>query len=158
MRARRVGTRPEFRLFQDERQIGHVDSTSIRFVGFETRDDAALAASTAHRALTRRRGRHASRMDHSADFLILDQAVVARAGVLAKLLPPAPEQTAIDGWGFEIQLLPEEQFEVFAVARARLAWRALRSSGINRRMRQFRPDAPLASSTASPIASLHDSS
>ena len=143
MRPRRVGTKPEFRLFQNERPIGHVDDTSVSFVGFETRDDAALAASEAHRTLTRRRRKRAHRMEHPADFLIMDQdgmqAVVARAGILAKLLPPAPEGAVIDGWGFEIQLLPEERFEVSAVARARLIWRALRSSGIYRRMRQFFP-------------------
>jgi hypothetical protein len=147
MRARRVGTKAEFRLFHNERQIGHVDATSLSFVGFETRDDAALAASVAHRALTKRRRRQPYRMDHPGDFLIMDQAsraaVVARAGVLATLLPPAPEASGIDGWGFEIQLRPEEQFEVFAVARARVIWRALRASGIYRRMRQFRPGTPL---------------
>ncbi len=56
MRARRLGTGSEFRLFQDEQEIGHVDGTTVSFRGFATRDDAALAASVAHRALTRRRG------------------------------------------------------------------------------------------------------
>ena len=148
MRARRVGTKAEFGLFHNERPIGHVDATSVSFVGFETRDDAALAASAAHRALTKRRRRQPHRMDHSGDFVIMDQAslpaVVARAGVLATLLPPAPEKPGVDGWGFEIQLRPEEQFEVFAIARARVIWRALRGTGIYRRMRQFQPDAPLS--------------
>jgi hypothetical protein len=63
---------------------------------------------------------------------------------MATLLPPAPETSEIEGWGFEIQLLPEEQFEVFALARARVIWRALRGTGIDRRMRQFRPEAPLS--------------
>jgi hypothetical protein len=135
-------------LFQNERQIGHVDGTSVSFVGFDTRDDAAFAASVGHRALTKRRRKQPHRMEHPEDFLIMDQgsmpAVIARAGVLATLLPPALEKSGIDGWGFEIQLLPEEGFEVFAIARARVIWRALRSTGIYRRMRQFRPDARLS--------------
>ena len=148
MRARRVGMTSRFRLFQNERQIGTVDGTSVSFRGFETRDDAALAASAAHRALMRRRKKQPHRIEAPDGFVVMDQgstaAVVARAGVMATLLPPAPETPEIEGWGFEIQLLPEERFEVFAVARARVIWRALRGTGIYRRMRQFRPEAPLS--------------
>lgn len=68
-------------------------------------------------------------------------AVIARSSVLATLLQPAPENSA-QGWGFEIQLLPEERLEVFAIARARVMWRALRGTGIYRLMRQFRSEAP----------------
>jgi hypothetical protein len=134
-------------LFQNERQIGAVDGTSVSFRGFETRDDAALAASAAHRALTRRRKRQPHWVEAPEGFVIMDQgstgAVVARAGVMATLLPPTPENSETEGWGFEIQLLPQERFEVFALARARVIWRALRGAGIDRRMRQFRPEAPL---------------
>ena len=148
MRARRVGTTSEFRLFQNERPIGRVDGASVSFRGFETRDDAALAASAAHRALTKRRRKQPHRIDNPQGFAILDQdstpAVVARAGVLATLLPPAAENSEDNGWGFEIQLLPEERFEVFALGRARVIWRELRGTGIYRRMRQFRPHAPLS--------------
>lgn len=148
MRARRLGTTSNFRLFQSERQIGTVDGTSAIFRGFETRDDAALAASAAHQALTKRRKKQPHRIPAPQGFVIMDQgstpAVVAQAGVMATLLPPAPEHSEIEGWGFEIPLLPEERFEVFAVARARAIWRALRGTGIYRRMRQFRPEAPLS--------------
>ena len=141
MRARRLGTGSEFRLFQDEQEIGHVDGTTVSFRGFATRDDAALAASVAHRALTRRRGEQPRSVDEPKNVLVMDhgstQAVIAQAGVLATLLPPVPEETEIGGWGFEIELLPEERFEVFATARARVVWRALRGTGIYRRMRQF---------------------
>jgi hypothetical protein len=58
-------------------------------------------------------------------------------GILATLLPPAPEDSEVRGWGFEIALLPEEQVEVFAIARARVMWRALRATGMDRRMQQF---------------------
>lgn len=119
MRARRVGTGPEFRLFQDEREIGWVDSSGVSFRGFETPDDAVLAATVAQRALVRRR----ERQPNTADA--------------ATLLPPAPEVSGIGGWGFKIALLPSERVEVFALARARVVWRALQGTGVSRRMRQF---------------------
>lgn len=148
MRARRIGTGSEFRLLQDEQEVGRVEGSKVTFRGFETRDDAALAASAAHHALMKRRKKQPHRIEAPQDLVIMDQgstpAVVAPAGVMATLLPPIPENSEINGWGFEIQLLPEERFEVFAVARARVMWRALRGTGISRRMRQFRPKAPLS--------------
>jgi hypothetical protein len=101
MRARRVANGSEFRLFQDEQAIGHVDGTTVSFRGFATREEAALAASVAHRALTRRRGEQPYSGDGPRDILVVDQgsgqAVIARAGILAKLLPPAIEDTEIAG-------------------------------------------------------------
>jgi hypothetical protein len=144
MRARRVGDGPEFRLLQDEQEIGRVDATAVSFRGFATREDAALAAAVAHLALTRRRGEKREPVTGPAEALIMDhgpgQAVVAPAGVLARLLPPAAEESEGGGWGFEIGLLPEEGVEVFAIARARVMWRALRSAGLYRRMQQFWAD------------------
>jgi hypothetical protein len=144
MRARRVGTGSEFRLFQDEQEIGRVDGTTVSFLGFATRDDAALAASVAHLALTRRRGEKPQSITGPSDVLVMDhgstQAVIAPAGVLARLIPPASEESACGDWGFEIGLLPEEGVDVFAIARARVMWRALRSTGIYRCMQQFRAD------------------
>jgi hypothetical protein len=141
MRARRIDAGSEFRLLQDEQEIGDVNGTRVRFRGFTTRDDAALAASVAHRALTRRRGEQPHSGDEPKDTLVVDQgstqAVISRAGILARLLPPAPEDSEVGNWGFEIELLPEERFEVFAIARARVIWRALRGTGIDRRMHQF---------------------
>jgi hypothetical protein len=122
MRARRVGTGSEFRLFQDEKEIGWVDGTAVSFRGFATRDDAALAAVAAHRALASRRGDQASWQ--------------GGADAVTTLLPPAPEE-AVSGWGFALPLLPSERLEVFALARARIIWRALQGTGISRRMRQF---------------------
>jgi hypothetical protein len=120
MRARRVGTGSDFRLFQEEQEIGRVDNKAVSFLGFATRDDAALAASAAYRALARRW-----------------QDTGGRQESLATLLPPAPEEAAPGAWGFEIALLPGEQVEVFALARARVIWRELQGTGISRRMRQF---------------------
>jgi hypothetical protein len=142
MRARRITAGPpEFRLLQDEQEIGYVDGGRVSFRGFTTRDDAALAASVAHQALTRRRGEQPHSVDEPKDILVVyqgsTQAVIARAGILARLLPPAPEDSEVGGWGFEIELLPKERFEVFAIARARVMWRALRGTGIDRRMHQF---------------------
>jgi hypothetical protein len=119
MRARRVGTGSEFRLFQDEKEIGRVDGTAVSFLGFATQDDAALAASAAYRALAQRW-----------------QDAERRHEPLATLLPPAAEE-ASGSWGFTIPLLPTERMEVFALARARVIWRALQGNGISRRMRQF---------------------
>jgi hypothetical protein len=148
MRARRVGTGPEFRLFQDDRMVGRVDGTTVSFLGFATRDDAALAASIAHLALTRRRGRKPQSVTGPSDVLVMDhgssQAAIAPGGVLATLLTPASEESDVGGWGFEIGLLPEEGIDVFATARARVMWRALRSTGVYRRMQQFRADYPAA--------------
>jgi hypothetical protein len=141
MRARRVATKSAFRLFQDDKEIGYVDGTRARFRGFASRDAAALAASLAHRALARRRGERPHSMDEPKDFLVVGQgstqSVIARTAVLATLLPPTLEESESDGWGFEIELLPEERLEIFAVARARVIWRTLRSTGIYRRMWQF---------------------
>jgi hypothetical protein len=143
MRARRVAATSEFRLFQDEQEIGYVDETRVMFQGFASREDAALAASVAHRALARRRGQRSHSMHQENDILIVDQgstqAVISTNAVQATLLPPQGEEE-LPGWGFEIQLLPEERFEVFALARTRLIWRALRGTGIYRRMRQFGAD------------------
>ena len=141
MRARRVGNGPDFRLFQDEQEIGRVDGTTVSFLGFASRDDAALAASVADLALTRWRGERRQSATGASDVLVMDhapsQAVVAPAGVLATLLPPPADESERTGWGFEIGLLPEEGVEVFAVARARVMWRALRGTGVYRRMHQF---------------------
>jgi hypothetical protein len=125
MRAQRIAAGPEFRLLQDGQEIGYVDGTRVSFRGFAARDDAALAASIAYRALSRRRKKQPHPMEESQD------------GILATLLPPAPEDSEAGSWGFEIALLPEERFEVFAIARARVMWRALRGTGIDRRMHQF---------------------
>jgi hypothetical protein len=141
MRARRISTGSAFRLFEEEREIGYVDHIKMRFHGFATREEAALAASMAHRALTRRRGEQESLADRPGDVYIMEQgstlAVVARAGVLATLLPAQEKEAEAHGWGFEIPLLPEEQFEIFSVARARVIWRALRDARVHQRMRQF---------------------
>ena len=103
MRALRVGTGSEYRLFQDEQRIGWVDSTSVSFRGFATRDEAAEEAERP----------------------------------LATLLPPTPEESTAGDRGFQIALPPNERMEVFALARARIMWRALQGTGIHRRMRRF---------------------
>jgi hypothetical protein len=148
MRARRVGTASQFRLYQNEQEIGRVDGTTVTFVGFPTRDDAALGASVAHRALRRRRKKQRRRVDQAEGFVVMEQgpisAVVAQAGILATLLPPTPGEPRTDGWGFAIELLPEEGHEVFAVARARLMWRALQGTGLYRRLLQFGGDRQAA--------------
>ncbi len=120
MRARRVGTGSEYHLVQDEQEIGWVNSTAVGFRGFATRDEAARAASAAYHALGQRR-----------------TAALEAERPLATLLPPAPEESTAGDWGFQIELLPNERMEVFALARARIMWRALQGTGISRHMRQF---------------------
>jgi hypothetical protein len=71
-------------------------------------------------------------MDHGSS-----QAVIAPAGILATLLPPAAEGSEVGGWGFEIRLLPEEGVDVFAIGRARVMWHALRNTGVYRHMQKF---------------------
>jgi hypothetical protein len=141
MRARGGTNKSEFRLFQDEQEIGYIDGTTVGFRGFATSAEAALAASAAHRGLARRRGEQTPSQDSLQDFLVVErgltQHVIARAAVLATLRPPDPEGSPVAGWGFEIELLPEERLDIFATARARVMWRALRSTGIYRRMLQF---------------------
>src|SRR3954452_21220923 len=131
MRARRIDQSSDFLLLQNEREIGSVSNNAVRFHGFATREDAAAAGSVAHRSVTRRRKAAAHPIQDLGDVLILNQGstevVVARSGILARLLPP-PSENAGSGWGFEIQLLPNEGFEVFAVARARSMWRRLSRS------------------------------
>jgi hypothetical protein len=138
MRVRRIGSGTEFRLIQDEQEIGCVDQNAVRFHGFGTRMDAALAASLAHRALTDRRGEAAHPAGDPADILIVNHEstdlVVAQSGVVARLLPPVIPES---GWGFELDLFPEEAFEVFAIGRARLMWRAIQGTSMSRRMLQF---------------------
>ena len=123
MRVRRIGTGSEFLLFQDEKEIGRVNGAAVSFHGFATQEDAAMAARAANHALARRRGEPAS--------------VRTEAENVAMLIPPAPDEPADGAWGFKIALLPGEQVEVFALARARIVWRALQGTGISRRMRQF---------------------
>ena len=120
MRARRVGTGSQYRLFQDEQEIGWVNSTAVGFRGFATRDEAARAASAAYHALGQRRA-----------------AAEDAERPLATLIPPDPDESTADDWGFQIALLPNERMEVFALARARVMWRALQGTGIFKGMRQF---------------------
>jgi hypothetical protein len=56
---------------------------------------------------------------------------------VARLVAPGPGTPGED-WSFEVPLLPEESASVFAMSRARILWRALRWTGMTRRMRQFR--------------------
>ncbi len=143
MRARRVGQGSEFRLMQVEQEIGYVSRNAVRFHGFATRSDAAAAASLAQRALSRRRkrgARGALRTVDPSDVLLLShdstEFVVARSGILARLMPPSSEGPE-SGWGFEVELLPDEAFEVFALARARVMWRAIQATPLRGRMLQF---------------------
>lgn len=136
----------EFRLFKGDRQIGYIKNVAVGFGGFGTETEAAQAAYTAHRALGRRRSQAAElSIPNAPEELLLGehgggQYVIARSGLLARLVPPDPDY-GYEGWGFEISLRPEEHATVFAMSRARTIWQALRGCGWLRRMRQFSKDA-----------------
>lgn len=138
MRIRAVGSDGEVRLYVKEQQVGYIRGDLLAFLGFATEDEAAEAACIAHRALARRRsGTPGSPPDeylfgHTEE----GQFVIARSGVLARLLPPDPVSAAM-GWGFELALRADEAPRVFAVARTRLVWDALRASGLPSRTAQF---------------------
>ena len=125
-------------LYVKERKVGYIRGEAVGFIGFASDEEAARAACIAHRALARRRSDAAQSAPE--EYLLGDtdegQFVVARSGVLARLLPPDPLDEE-GSWGFEIELRPDESVSVFAMARARLIWNAIRGSGSARRMTQF---------------------
>jgi hypothetical protein len=149
MRIERTGgdQEVESRLYDAEHQIGYIRDAAVGFHGFATEADAAEAAHIAHRAVTRRREKAAWVPDAPEGYLVWDRPegryVVARSGLFARLTPPDPAAGSGD-WGFEVDLRREERVSVFAMSRARTMWRALRWTGLTRRMRQFRED-PVAS-------------
>lgn len=125
-------------LYVKERKVGYISGEAVGFIGFASDEEAARVACIAHRALARRRSNAARGAPEEYLFGHTDdgQFVVARSGVLARLLPPDPLNE--DGsWGFEVPLRPDESFSVFAMARARLMWNAIRASRSARGMTQF---------------------
>jgi hypothetical protein len=102
----------------------------VGFIGFASDEEAARVACIAHRALARRRSGAGQRAPEEYLFGHTDegQFIVARSGVIARLLPPDPLDDE-GSWGFEVALRPDESFSVFAMARARLMWNAIRASG-----------------------------
>jgi hypothetical protein len=131
---------PEFRLFQGDAEIGHIRDGAVGFQGFGSQADAAEAARIAAHALEQRRARATWMADAPEEFLVWERDdgmyVVARSGLLARLTLPDSAAESL-GWGFEVRLLPEERVNLFAMARARTMWHALRWSGLCRRMRQL---------------------
>lgn len=133
----------ESRLYDAEHHIGYIRDGAVVFHGFASEADAAEAAHVAHRALTQRRSKATSVADAPEDFLVWNRPegryVVARSGLLARITAPDPVNPA-GSWGFEVPLLPEEVMSVFALSRARTMWRAVRWTGLTRRMTQFHND------------------
>jgi hypothetical protein len=127
-------------LYVSDRKVGYIRGSSVGFIGFASEDQAARAASIAHRALARRRssGARSTPEEYLFGHTEDGQFVIAQSGVLARLLPP-DSLTEGNNWGFEIALRPDESISVFAMARARLMWNAFRASGLARGMSQFAP-------------------
>lgn len=132
------GPGTEFRIFDDDREIGYIRDGAVGFAGFETMEDAAQAAQVVHRALEQRRARSTWGGGVLDGYYVWEHPdgphVIARSGLLARLIPPA-EDRPDSAWGLEVPLLPEERGSVFAMSRARTMWNALQWSGIGRRMR-----------------------
>lgn len=146
MRARREIGETAFRLFQGQREIGFIRGETVGFVGLMNADDAAFAGRVAHRTLASRRDPTRPWMPILAadPFLVAEgdrQHLADPSGILATLRPPASGPPGNEDWGVELELLPEEQPDVIAVARARAMWTALLGSGVAGRMRQFIPGA-----------------
>jgi hypothetical protein len=116
-------------LYSRDRTIGYIRGDTVGFIGFASEDHAARAACIAHHALARRRSEAPRSVPGEYLFGYTGEGrfVVARSGVLARLVPPEPLSGRED-WGFEIELRPDESVSVFAMARARLMWNALRAS------------------------------
>lgn len=138
MRIRAAVSGDGWALYVKDRKVGYIREDAIGFRGFTGEGEAAEAACIAHQALARRRAEatHNAPEEYLLGHTDEGQFVVARSGVLARLLPPDPT-TDEGGWGFEIALRPDESISVFATARARLMWSALRTRGLARSMYQF---------------------
>ena len=148
MRARREFDESGYRLFEGEREIGYILDKVVGFVGFVNAEEAAFAGRVAHLALANRRGTERPWTPSlPADHILVTEGgsrhVVAPSGILATLRPPAGGLP--DGeWGVELELLPRERYDVFALARARAMWAAILGIGVAGRMRQFSETVPLS--------------
>jgi hypothetical protein len=122
-------------LYAKERQVGYIRGDHLSFSGFPSEDEAAQAACIAHRALVsvRRQAAPGAQEEYLFGHTEEGQFVIAHSGVLARVLPPEPQDEE-RSWGFEVALRPDETFSVFAMARARLVWKALRASGVRQGM------------------------
>lgn len=143
MKARREAEGTGHRLFHNDREIGFIRGETVGFTGFVNADDAALAGRVAHLALVRHREKQrAWGPTLPADHLILGHGarlhVVAASGILATLRPPSPLASGNEDWGVELELTPDERFDILAIARAREMWTAMLEIGVSARMRQFR--------------------
>lgn len=139
MRIERVterGTGVRLRMFDGGQEVGYITEGVVAFVGFATKDTAARAAVAADRGLRRRRAGTTWLSSPADGYYVWDREdgpyVIARSGLLARLVAPSPGGE--NGWGFEVQLLPEERSSsVFAMSRARTMWQSLRGSGLSPR-------------------------
>ena len=132
-------------LYIKERKVGYIRGDHLRFIGFASEDEAAQAACIAHCALAMVRAKATPSAPEEYLFGHTEegQFVIALSGVVARLLRPE-SRYAEDGWGFEVALRPDETFSVFAMARARRVWKALRASGAGKGMS---PSAAVDSTT-----------
>lgn len=123
----------ELVIFDRGQEIGRIEEGAVRFTGFGTPNQAAVAAQVAARALARRRSRSAAGGAALDDLLLAShgggQYLVDRSSLVARLIPPDPASAEAD-WGFEIALRAEERAPVFAMSRVRTMWHAVQGSGM----------------------------
>ena len=135
----------DFRLEERGADIGWLRGGVVVFHGFADRDDAALAALVAGAALERSRRPDGGRgpvgealLTGSGANLVEkngSQVVMVGDEPIARIVLDTDSETPI--WRIELDLKPEETREVFALAKARVVWRAFRSHGVDGRMVQF---------------------
>ena len=132
---------PTYDLVDRDRLIGRVTLDSIRFFGFATADEAALAARLAHRTMLRRLARHDDRlpMRHDHETLAIDHRTVPRAVLLggeriATILEHDGDHVMASaagapGFGFALDV-PAAIHALRARAIACLVYRTLRNSSV----------------------------
>lgn len=145
MKAQREVNGAGQRLFHNDREIGFIRDDTVGFVGFANEDEAALAGRVAHLALSRHREKQRAWVPSMrADHLIVRHGtrlcVVAAPSILAVLHPPSSLALGGDDWGVELELSPDERYDLLAISRARVMWTAMLESGVVGRMRQFSND------------------
>jgi len=141
MRIVRDWNTPGFRLVEHGRDVGFIRGDTITFHGFSSADEAALAGSLAQHTLTRRDADSRTARAAEGDDQALHEDrhdLVPDGGITVSTRLEEPP----DDWAFDVSLPHVDQLGVLAMARARVAWAALRGSGVTRRMRQFGSDDP----------------
>jgi hypothetical protein len=139
----------DLELLDGERLVGWIAPDRIGFVGFGTEIEAAYAAHVAHRAVANRIAQRDGRrpvpveLDHLTIRRDDGQARVHASGQpIATLLHPGDDARAGDSFAFELKL-DGARDELAVRAKAHLAYRTMRRSGIRWSLWRVPAPAPL---------------